>query len=365
MRSLQWFGVLVLTWGVSACSGAPGGVEAAAWPAAGAGGAVRPAADGGGGAGPTRAAGAGSTAPAASVAGRSAAGASASAAGASGVSGGAAAGVSGQAASGQGGTGGVTSAAGAAGVSEAGSAGAAAGAGAQSGTGCAGAVVCDGFESGAGAALDAARWQTVSPNCSGDGQVTLDAQVAHSGAFSARVQASGGYCNHVFLQAKASLPAEGPLYGRFFVRVSTALNAEHVTFMTLRDEQEGKDLRMGGQSEILMWNRESDDATLPELSPTGIAASVKLTPLSWTCIEFMVDGAQRSLSTWVDGVAVPGLQIEGEPTPDVDAQWKRKADWAPRLSDVKWGWESYGGSANTLWFDDVALSTQRLGCKSD
>ncbi|MEU0152180.1 hypothetical protein [Micromonospora fulviviridis] len=28
--------------------------------------------------------------------------------------------------------------------------------------------------------------------------------------------------------------------------------------------------------------------------------------------------------------------------------------WRPRLTDLKLGWESYGGAADTLWFDDVA-----------
>jgi hypothetical protein len=226
---------------------------------------------------------------------------------------------------------------------------------------CAADAFCDSFDSG-GTALDPARWSVVSPNCSGDGVAELDSAISHSGSSSLRVRASGGYCNHVFATPSSAFPDVNPLYGRLYVRFERALTAAHVTFAALRDAGEGKDLRMGGQSEILMWNRESDDATLPELSPAGIALSVKPAVNEWLCIEFMFDREQRRLATWVDGAVVPGLQVEGEPTPDVDSQWLRKADWTPRPADLKLGWESYGSDANTLWFDDVALGAQRFGC---
>lgn len=218
---------------------------------------------------------------------------------------------------------------------------------------------CDSFESDA---LDPTRWSVISPSCSGDGRAAIDGAIAHGGTRSLRVTASGGYCNHVFASAVATLPTTGALYGRFYVRFERALTASHVTFAALRDASEGKDLRMGGQSEILMWNRESDDATLPELSPAGVAMSVKPAIERWYCIEFMIDGARHELATWVDGTAVSGLQVEGEPTQDVDGQWQRKAGWMPAPSDAKFGWESYGADANTLWFDDIALGASRFGC---
>jgi hypothetical protein len=228
-------------------------------------------------------------------------------------------------------------------------------------SGCPDESFCDSFDSTPD--LDGARWQIVTPNCSGDGTVAVDSEIAHSGERSLRVSGSAGYCNHVFVQPTAlPAPLPDPLYGRVFLRLQAPLGSAHVTFITLRDGVEAKDLRMGGQSEILMWNRESDDATLPELSPTGIAASVRPEAQRWLCVEFMIDAAARTLHTWVDEQPVPGLQIEGEATPDVDAQWLRKPDWMPRLEDAKLGWESYGDGANTLWLDDVALGATRFGC---
>jgi len=224
-------------------------------------------------------------------------------------------------------------------------------------------TLCESFESMSGPMLDA-TWELSTSNCTGTGMVSVDSTQAHSGMRSIRVQGAGGYCNHVFFRPKAPQLATGqPLFARFFMRLEKPLTQSHVTFLALRDEHEMKDLRMGGQSEILMWNRESDDATLPELSPTGIGMSVKPEVAKWLCVELSVD-PKGSLQTWLDGNPVVGLTVEGDATPDVDAQWKRKADWAPNLRDIRFGWESYGNDANTLWFDDVALGTTRLGCGS-
>ena len=228
---------------------------------------------------------------------------------------------------------------------------------------CAGESFCESFDAMPGAQLDSARWEVVTPNCSGDGDIAIDGEVAHGGTQSLRVRGGAGYCNHVFTRPLARVGAlPDPLHVRFFVRLETPLASAHVTFLALHDSVEAKDLRMGGQSEILMWNRESDDATLPELSPTGIAASVRPAAQTWICIELMIDAAGQTLSTWVDEQAVPGLQVEGDATPDIDAQWRRKSDYRPQLEDVKLGWESYGDGTNTVWFDDVAVGAARFGC---
>src|SRR5262249_14543206 len=137
----------------------------------------------------------------------------------------------------------------------------------------------------------------------------------------------------------------------------------HVTFLAMKDANDGgKYLRMGGQAKILMWNRESDDATAPALSPTGIAMSRVLPTGQWLCIELMVDGAQGRMQTWVDGAEVAGVHVDQTSTPDVDEQWLRKTNWRPQLTDFGLGWESYAGQSLTLWFDDVALDAMRIGC---
>jgi hypothetical protein len=233
---------------------------------------------------------------------------------------------------------------------------------------CAELPLCDGFdEATPGGPPDPALWEVASPNCSGAGALEVDGAVAYAGSASLRIDGAGGYCDHIFIANSAAVDAitsgGSAVYGRLFVRFADPLGQGHVTFLTLRDEADGgRDLRMGGQSEILMWNRESDDATLPALSPAGIALSLAPAAGAWTCVEFMIDEDAGEIATWVDGAEVSGLRVDAEPTPDVDQQWHQKAMWRPSLSDFKVGWESYAGQSMTLWIDEVALAGARIGC---
>jgi len=225
--------------------------------------------------------------------------------------------------------------------------------------GCPSGAFCDGFENQAGPA-PAGDWSPVFPNCQGSGTATVDGSAAHSGGKSIRVDGHAGYCNHVFLGTTKGITASG-LYARFYVRHTTALPDAHVAFAAMKDTADGgKDLRMGGQNRALQWNRESDDATLPEQSPAGVAQSIPLPVNQWTCVEFGITGSE--LRTWVGGSEVPGLHADGTPTPDVDAQWGRRAGWRPAPADFRLGWESYGNGDDTLWFDDVVVAASRIGC---
>ena len=222
---------------------------------------------------------------------------------------------------------------------------------------------CDDFESQTGGE-PSGRWTVTAENCTGTGTVTVDETEAHSGSRSLRVDGGGGYCNHVFAGTPLTdLGLQDTVYLRFWVKHSTELPAGHVTFAAMNDAADGdRDLRMGGQNGALQWNRESDDATLPEQSPDGVALSQPLPVNTWTCVEARVDQAAGELSTWVDGTLVEGLVVDGEPTHDVDSQWLGRGDWRPSLTDLRLGWESYGGDTDTLWFDDVAVGGERLGC---
>jgi polysaccharide lyase-like protein len=228
---------------------------------------------------------------------------------------------------------------------------------------CAQSLFCDAFE--ASTSLDPTRYSAASANCSGDGhaEVAADAH-AHSGSQVLRVHSSGGYCNHVFVSPRLPAPLPARLYVRFFVRFDTALGDEHVTFVALHDAHDDKDLRLGGQKQVLIWNREIDDATLPELSPTGVALSSAPSAGVWHCIEFSIDTALPSIATYFDATALAGLTLDGQPSADIDRQWLQRSGWRPELRDLRLGWESYGSAANTLAFDDLVIGSDRIGCEA-
>jgi hypothetical protein len=229
--------------------------------------------------------------------------------------------------------------------------------------GCSGATVCDGFEGQASGSTPSGDWTIVNPDCSGSSTATIDTSTAHSGSKSIKVTGVAGYCNHIFVKSTKNLSSVGSVrYGRLWVRHTTAQPADHTTMLAMNDAADGnKDLRMGGQNGAMQWNRQSDDATLPEQSPAGVALSTPLPTNRWACVEFMVDGSTGQLRTWLDGNAITGLTADGTPTHDIDGQWYNRT-WRPQLTDLKFGWEAYGNGSDTLWYDDVALGSSRIGC---
>jgi len=227
---------------------------------------------------------------------------------------------------------------------------------------CVTTAVCDGFESQTGT-TPGGSWAVTYPDCSGAGTATVDKTVAHGGTTSLRINGAEGYCNHVFVRSTQILGTTSNVwYVRYWVRHTTALPAAHVAAVALADANDGgKDLRFGGQNGALQFNRASDDATLPEQSPAGVALSAPLPVNMWNCVEFKVDGRDGTMETWLNGTSVPGLLEDGVPTHDIDSQWLNRT-WRPKLTDLKLGWESYGSGTDTLWYDDVAVSAMRNGC---
>ncbi|KAK3367355.1 hypothetical protein B0T24DRAFT_659342 [Lasiosphaeria ovina] len=216
--------------------------------------------------------------------------------------------------------------------------------------------VSEDFESG----WDQTAWPTYAQDCSQGGKVTLDSSTAHSGKNSMRVDGAGGYCGHIFF-GTSKIPS-GDVYVRAWIKASKALTSSHVSFITMPDSAQGskKHLRIGGQSNILMYNRESDDATLPDLSPNGIAASTKLPTGSWQCFEYHL-GPDGTVETWLNSNAIAGLTAKAGVSNANAAQWQRSSV-KPKITAVYFGWESYGGDTNTFWYDDIAVSSTRVGC---
>lgn len=109
-----------------------------------------------------------------------------------------------------------------------------------------------------------------------------------------------------------------------------------------------------------MYNREDNDATLPDLSPQGIATSTNLPAGSWQCLEYHI-GTDGTIETWLNGAAIAGLNVgPGISNPNANG-WTR-SKYVPKISGVYFGWESYGSAANTFWYDDIVIASSRVGC---
>jgi hypothetical protein len=144
----------------------------------------------------------------------------------------------------------------------------------------------------------------------------------------------------------------GDLYGRYYANFQNGFTQDHTTHMWMTDPV-AQTLRMGGQFNVLDWNRANDDSIMPDGSPSSISGSKQILGNTWYCIEFHLGRSSGQIETWVNGTALSALT-----TP----QTRWGSSYKPNPSDWGLGWESYGGAANTVWFDDLALGRSRLGC---
>lgn len=111
-------------------------------------------------------------------------------------------------------------------------------------------------------------WTLKMLNCNGTSAASIDSTKAHGGKKSLKITGTAGYCNHVFASPVKDLSSIGAIwYVRVWMQHTTAFPQNHVTFIAMKDASysDKNDIRIGAQNKILMWNRENDDQTIPEM----------------------------------------------------------------------------------------------------
>jgi len=256
------------------------------------------------------------------------------------------------------GSGGITGAGG--GV--AGTGGAGNGAGGGGVASCASLPLCDDFETGASPGT---LWTLVPTSASGS--ATIDTTMgAHGSSHSLKVVSP----DRLYLRNSTVIGTLGAVvHVRFYVRFSMTLPQGHgamiVTHPTVVDQYtQQNELRFGSQDMVFHWNTDADSANIPIVGP-GDASSFKPAANTWYCIELTINSGNSHLNVSIDGTDAPGLTEDGVATPNIDDAWVADAASKQRymkFGDFNFGWQSYGAGAMTLWFDDVALSPNPIGC---
>jgi hypothetical protein len=266
----------------------------------------------------------------------------ASGAGGSGGSGGAAGG-------GRGGTGGGNAGRG----GGAGTATGGGGGGSGGGTGnpsCAsrpGLIFCDDFESASpGSTPSAAPWST--SMVASSGTVTIDgAMSAPGGQRSVHISDSAtDYDTLLVLHSSSILPTSGGrFYLRFMARFGSALSSGHNVFV-LADlftaQGQGHNFRFGEDSNYLEYTTLSD-------ANAGHATGLTIAPNTWTCIEILLDHVKPEIDVWIDGAEIADMHHTDYPLDNYD--------------NVRFGYEKYAGPEMEIWYDDIAIGTQPIGCQ--
>lgn len=244
---------------------------------------------------------------------------------------------------------------------------------------CTGIEVCDDFEQTAvGMPPNPALWAVGAPSCLGRGTAVVDDTTAYTGRHSVKVVNDFGdasapsYCDHIFFSNESAFAVAGPeqVYTRFFVNLGDPLGMSHTTFATMTNMTENSQLRLGFDDGVFAWNNESTGDFLPEL-PSGAPVTGSGDPIDiqeslappggWFCVEFHIDEDAGTIETWIESMEAPGLEFDGSAVTNVSAQWATDTS-KPLLSNLGFGWETYAGMPMTLWFDDVAIDTKRIGC---
>lgn len=254
---------------------------------------------------------------------------------------------------------------------------------------CKNALVCDDFEQSTAGAAPGNPW-TVSLSNAQASSITVETTRAHSGTHAVKVSVAAAPADKTYRSAMLAfqgtkLPVTGnALFGRMMFWLESAPEKDvHWTFIDGYGMVPGKDYhafyRYGGQHPItnggsfvgnqLMANYETPD--IYQTPPVGISsdcylhADKKVVPSGkWACAEWNFDGSKNQMRFWLDGVELTDLAMNGTGqgcgggAPSQDLVWT-----APTFTRIDVGWESYQvDDARTMWIDDVAIGTERLGC---
>lgn len=243
-------------------------------------------------------------------------------------------------------------ASGAAGASAgaAGSAGASAGAAGSagaSGMACpSGAIFCADFEEASGLPMGATLQ---APDETGGGAtfetlMKLDTMAPYAGKQSLAVSSPG-----VFHYRMVGVTVPSAFWVRLFIKSDQAIGQpEHNSFfqaMTDPNYHNSKtSLELSEQYSCLVLNEH--DALFPK--ETTCAANTALSKDTWHCMEANFDGVNGNVQIYADKVKI------------IDAMsWmSAKADF----NTFEFGYANYHSPGATVWYDNVAIATSRIGC---
>jgi tellurite resistance-related uncharacterized protein len=212
-------------------------------------------------------------------------------------------------------------------------------------------LFCEDFESmQSGAVPGAPRWSTA---FNGMATITVDGTTpAHSGSRSVRVKTSGSYQAFLVLSNAVTFPAR--TYFRTFIRLGAPMTSGHNTYFkagAAATSSSDHETRVGVMNAMLMINQPASDRgalSNQKYYTDGNKPGVVFAPQTWVCVEVLADPAHSEIDVWVDGKEVPDLHL---------ADWQQDP-----VQALRFGFEKYAGPDAEIWYDDIAVSAQPIGC---
>lgn len=228
-------------------------------------------------------------------------------------------------------------------------------------------AVFDDFEAGSGTTPNSTKWSILNTRIgtaeSPGNTVEVTTEEAFSGSRSLKVDVLSGTA---MLMTSVGLPANGATYFRARVRFANGSGSDlwnsHVTFVEGGGfEADGQpnshiEVRLGGQAGMLHANLSQGDGLSP--SPWAMPCALCTPPPpsnTWACLEGMFDIANEKVQAWLDGQEIVNAAMPSD--------WHVMSSTYPEsLERIGFGWETYGGGANTVYYDDIAIGAERIHC---
>jgi chitodextrinase len=192
--------------------------------------------------------------------------------------------------------------------------------------------------------------------------------VSHSGSKALYVSGANDSKRYIYRDLEGFTEGSERLYVRFYLRSSEYLgnradqsvNHNHFLAISNGDVYNEKEIRIGEMKGALGVNESVSDALVPKYEYWwGKIATPRMNADTWYCVEsaFLNDGARSELRVWVDGELVTDISEPTDFHSNVPAKWLNG-----RFGRVNIGWASWGTYANEVYFDDIVVATERVGC---
>jgi hypothetical protein len=131
-----------------------------------------------------------------------------------------------------------------------------------------------------------------------------------------------------------------------------------VAFVVGSSGEESHEVRFGGQQNAYNANLANDgDGVTP--NPWAFPeCEMCLAPVAneWACVRGKMDFANNALQLYVGET----LAVDADSAED----WHAGMGTLPQdVVQLGFGWAIYGGTANTVYYDDIAIGYEPIGCE--
>jgi hypothetical protein len=212
--------------------------------------------------------------------------------------------------------------------------------------GCAGSTfaLCEDFEGAQGLS---AQW-TVSAS---HGTATLDTTRSRaSSGHSLHVHVDTGSDTTVGIIEKKTFPAlKGGFYARAFIFIPSASSTSLFTGDRHTRLIYGLGANPYNEYALGIWN---GGLIQNHYSPNDDSVDTQMLPPfdQWFCLEYHLDATTGTVAAYLDDVEIVALRHSGWPSTNI--------------TQLMFGADRFGNFpvAEEIWFDDIAVDTQRIGC---